>query len=153
PRTTGDADVLAYVDAAQARALLRRAKKAGFQLDLKAETASLEETGTFCLRRGPFHLDIILASLPFEEIAYRRATSRKLFGRTLKFPTPEDLILLKVLAGDPKDLVDAVGVARRHGKELDRKYLERTVRPLCDLAQDMAPWVRLQEVLSSARRK
>ncbi len=153
PRTTGDADVIAYVDEECAKSLLSRAKKAGFDLNLKAEVRSLKDTGTFAIHRGPYHLDVLLASLPFEEEAYRRASTRKLFGRTLKFPTPEDLILLKVLAGDEKDMLDAVGVARRHRARLDLAYLERTLRPICDLAEDMAPWARLREVLKRGMAK
>ena len=150
PRLTGDADVIAYLSIEEGEALLRAARAAGFKLDLRAEKASLRETGTLTLRRGKFHLDVLLASLPFEEEAYRRSRKRRMFSHELRFPTPEDLILLKVLAGEPKDMLDAVGVARRHAKKLDRKYLEATLRPLCDLAESMDPWSRLQDVLRQA---
>lgn len=153
PRTTGDADVIAYLEGSEAEELLARAKQAGYRMDLKAELKSLHETGTFCIRRGPFHLDVLLASLPFEAEAYRRASTQKLFGRKLKFPTPEDLIVLKVLAGDEKDMMDAVGIVRRHWPRLDRKYMELTLRPICDLAEDMGPWNRLEEVFKRGRRK
>jgi len=153
PRTTGDADVIAFLEGAEAEELLAEAKKAGYKLSLKAERKSLHETGTFSIRRGPFHLDVLLASLPFEEEAYRRASTHKLFGRKLKFPTPEDLILLKVLAGEAKDMMDAAGVVRRHGPRLDTRYMESTLRPICDLAEDMGPWNRLQDVLGGCRRK
>jgi hypothetical protein len=153
PRTTGDVDVVAYLSTGEATALLAKARRAGFKLNLREETASLRETGTATLRRGRFHLDILLASLPFEDAALRRSSTRRLFGRKLRFPTPEDLILFKVLAGEPKDMLDATGVARRHGRKLDRKYLERTMRPICDLAEDMAPWRRLQEVLRQVSRR
>ena len=152
PRTTGDADVIAFLDSDGAESLLVKAKKAGYKLDLKAERKSLNETGTFCIRRGPFQLDVLLASLPFEDEAYRRASTLKLFGRRLKLPTPEDLILLKVLAGAEKDMMDAAGVVRRHGAKLDRRYIEATLRPICDLAEDMGPWVRLQQVLGRSSR-
>jgi hypothetical protein len=52
-----------------------------------------------------------------------------------------------VLAGRDKDLLDAVGVARRHAAMLDRHYVEATLRPICDLAEDLSPWHRWQEVL------
>jgi hypothetical protein len=44
----------------------------------------------------------------------------------------------------------AAGVVRRHGDRLDVAYLERTLRPICELAEDMAPWNRLHRVLTSA---
>jgi len=65
----------------------------------------------------------------------------------LPFPSPEDLILLKVLAGRDKDMLDAAGVARRHGKRLDVGYLHHTLRSICELAEDMGPWTRLQRIL------
>ncbi|MDA0818115.1 MAG: hypothetical protein O2946_11200, partial [Planctomycetota bacterium] len=67
----------------------------------------------------------------------------------LPFPSPEDLILLKVLAGRDKDMLDASGVARRHGEKLDLGYLHRTLRPICELAEDMGPWNRLQRILGA----
>jgi hypothetical protein len=91
-----------------------------------------------------------LASLPFEDDARARARKRRLFGRLVPLPTPEDLILFKVLAGRDKDLVDAVGVARRHLSALDHRYLDATLNAICELAEDLAPRSRLDEVLRKA---
>ncbi|HEY4158173.1 MAG TPA: hypothetical protein VGM29_08750 [Polyangiaceae bacterium] len=63
-------------------------------------------------------------------------------------PTPEDLLLFKVLAGRDKDLLDAAGIARRHRATLDWPYVERVVRELCDQAEDMAAWQRLEQLRS-----
>jgi len=84
-----------------------------------------------------------------EEVAYERSSVQRLFGRMVRFPSPEDLILFKILAGRDKDIVDAVGVARRHAGRLDRRYLEETLQPICDLAEDLTAWRRLQGVLGS----
>jgi hypothetical protein len=98
-------------------------------------------------RRGRFQLDVILASLPFENAALSRSSRKRLFGRLVRFPTPEDLILFKVLAGRDKDILDAVGVVRRHGPRLDLRYIRGTLRPICELAEDMSAWRRLEQVL------
>lgn len=42
-------------------------------------------------------------------------------------------------------------IVRRHIERLDTKYLEKTLQPLCELAENMAPWKRLQEVLMRVR--
>lgn len=147
PRTTADADVIAFLDSQEAESLIAKAGEAGLECQPDIERRRLRETGTLRFRRGRFQLDVILASLPFEDAALRRSSTRQLFGRKLRFPSPEDLILFKVLAGRQKDLVDASGIARRHAGKLDRKYLEATLRPICDLAEDMAPWRRLQGLL------
>lgn len=97
---------------------------------------------------GAGRIDLITASLPFEDAAYERASVHPLFGVRLPFPSPEDLILLKVLAGRDKDMLDAAGVVRRHGDRLDVAYLERTLLPICELAEDMAPWSRLRRLFA-----
>jgi hypothetical protein len=150
PRTTADADVIAFLDTAQAEALLRRAAKAGFDVGGRGAGERLRETGTLSLKRGKFHLDMILASSPLEEAALRRASSRKLFGRALLVPTPEDLVILKVLAGRDKDLLDAEGVLRRHRGKLDLGYVEEALRSVCGLAEDMDAWRRWESCLRNS---
>src|SRR5262249_34580239 len=134
----------------EAEALIAKAKASGFDVDPDVEHERLDATGTLRFRRGPFQLDIILASLPFEEAAYARSSKMRLFGRLLNMPTPEDLLLFKVLAGRGKDLLDAVGIAKRHLPHLDRAYLEHNIQAICDLAEDMGPWRRLGDVLRQA---
>lgn len=151
PRTTADADAVIFVSPQEAEELIRIAAAAGFEVREDVERARLAETGTIRFRRGRYQIDLITASLPFEESAARRAGHQQLFGMRLPFPTPEDLILFKVLAGREKDMLDATGVARRHGDRLDVAYLEQTLRPICDLAEDLAPWNRLQAVLERVR--
>lgn len=151
PRTTGDVDVIAFLDESSGHRLIDRAIADGFEVSRETEQRRLRETGTLRFRRRPFQLDVIVASLPFEEAAYQRASSHTMFGRTVRFPSPEDLILLKVLAGRDKDLLDAIGVVHRHAATLDRSYLDGVIRPLCDLAEDMSAWHRLQEVLRKGR--
>jgi uncharacterized nucleotidyltransferase DUF6036 len=150
PRTTADADVIGYLSSQEAEALIGKAKKAGFQVDVETEKERLRMTGALRFRRRPFQLDVILASLPFEDAALSRSQPRRLFGRNLRFPTPEDLIVFKVLAGRQKDLLDAEGIARRHRGKLDRKYLEDSLRPICELAEDMTAWKRLEDVLRNS---
>lgn len=149
-RTTGDVDVIGFASPQDAEALITKATEAGFDVRPEVEQERLHATGTLRFRDGPFQLDIILASLPFEDTAYARAVRKRLFGRLVPLPTPEDLILFKVLAGRDKDIIDAVGVARRHLSTLDRRYVEETIQGICDLAEDMEPWRRLGNVLQKA---
>ena len=151
PRTTADADAVVYVSVDEAESLIRQAAQAGFEVHEDVERERLGRTGTMRFRRGRFQIDLITASLPFEEIACERGVFHELFGIRLRFPTPEDLILFKILAGRDKDMLDATGIVRRHGERLDVAYLERTLRPICDLAEDVNPWTRLQTVLRRAR--
>jgi hypothetical protein len=149
PRATGDVDVIGYVPTDKALALINAAVAAGFTV-APDERENLQATGTLRFRKGRFQLDIILASLPFEDDARARSRKHRLFGRLVPLPTPEDLILFKVLAGRDKDLVDAVGVARRHLPALDRRYLQDAIKAVCELAEDLAPLRHLDEVLRKA---
>jgi hypothetical protein len=149
PRMTGDIDVIGYLTFDRASTLIDAAIEAGFDV-ADDERDRLEATGTLRFGKGGFQLDIILASLPFEDEARSRARRHRVFGRMVPLPTPEDLILFKVLAGRDKDLVDAIGVARRHLAALDRAYLTATLNEICELAEDLEPRRRLDEVLSKA---
>ena len=148
-RTTADIDLVAYADPGRGAALIDLARAAGFTA-AHDELARMEATGTLRFKRGPFQLDIILASLPFESAALERAQRKRLFGRLVPLPTPEDLLLFKVLAGRDKDLHDAVGIARRHLARLDRRYLERSINQVCDLAEDLTAKRQLEAVLAKA---
>lgn len=151
PRTTADADAIVFISQAEAHALIREAAAAGFELNQDLERERLSRTGTMRFRKGPFQLDLITASLPFEERARERASRHELFGVSLLFPSPEDLILFKILAGRDKDLLDATGIARRHRGRLDVPYLEASLRAICEAAEDASFWSRLQGVLAKAR--
>ncbi|HEX7942060.1 MAG TPA: hypothetical protein VF488_09660 [Gemmatimonadaceae bacterium] len=149
PRVTGDVDVIGYMGMDKALALIDAAVAAGFRV-ASDEREKLRATGTLRFKKGQFELDVILASLPFEDDARARSRKHRLFGRLVPLPSPEDLILFKVLAGRDKDMVDAVGVARRHLAKLDRRYLREAVQAVCDVAEDLEPQRRLDEVLRKA---
>jgi len=148
PRMTADADAVVFVSPTEVDSLIREAVEAGFELREDVERRRFEETGTIRFRKGRFQIDLITASLPFEETAYERASFHELFGIRLRFPSPEDLILFKILAGRDKDILDAKGVARRHEGRIDVAYLERTLQPICELAEDASLWNRLEKVLA-----
>jgi hypothetical protein len=152
PRTTADADAIVFLSPSEAETLIGLAANAGFELQPAVEQQRLATTGTLRFRRGKFQIDLITASLPFEEAAFQRACHHELFGVSLPFPSPEDLILFKVLAGRDKDMLDAIGVVRRHRDRLDIAYLETTLQPICELAEDQSPWQRLQRVITDGHR-
>ena len=148
PRTTADVDVVIFADDDGALALLDAARASGFQADRDAEARALRETGTLRLRRGIQQLDVIVASLPFEHAALARARRTRMFGRLVPLPTPEDLLIFKVLAGRDKDLLDAAGVVRRHLPTLDVGYVERSILAVSEFAEDPGLLDRLRAVLA-----
>jgi hypothetical protein len=148
PRFTADMDVVAFVSVEAAERLIEAAAVAGFTA-ADDEASWLRSTGTLRFRRGSFQLDIIVASLPFEERARGRAVTMRLFDRNVLMPTPEDLLLFKVISGRDKDVLDAVAIVRRHADRLDWHYVMAGVDEACDVAEQSGP----REILDEVRRK
>lgn len=147
PRTTGDVDVDILLDKDNISQFLNKATNAGFKIDRQRciETAKL--TSVFQINYREFHIDFIIASIDLEREVFKRKKGIKLFGLKVYLPTPEDLILLKIIPGRPKDLIDAEGIVNRHKGKLDIDYLEKWAQKLCDEAQDMRIWTELQGLL------
>jgi len=75
-------------------------------------------------------VDLILAGLPYEEEAIKRAVDVAVRGTTVRICTAEDLILHKLVSERPRDAEDVEGVVARQGKALDRSYLDVRVEQL-----------------------
>ena len=149
PRLTADIDVIVYGKPDELESLLDYATKHGFKADIAAELEAVREGGSIRLDRGRFHFDLIVRSLFIEDLAYEHSRLRKLFGRMVRFPSPEDLAVLKVVAGRSRDIADVEGILRRHGSKLDRRYIETTLRRVCDLAEDHAILDRWRKLSAS----
>ena len=87
------------------------------------------------------------ASTALETTAFERRIEIKVYGTKGFFPTPEDLILLKLIPGRAKDIADVEGLIARHGDKLDKEYLKAWAMKLCDEAEDMRIWTVLEELL------
>ena len=84
-------------------------------------------------------VDISLAALPFEAQAVHRATLFEFApGCRLRTCSAEDLVVLKLFAFRPQDLVDVESVAARRGESLDWTYIEDNLRPLADAKEEPA---------------
>ncbi|MGH7495995.1 MAG: hypothetical protein ACREOO_26885 [bacterium] len=69
-------------------------------------------------------VDISLALPGYEDAVMQRTQSFKLAPRkTVRVCSAEDLIIHKVVAGRPQDLIDLRNVIFRHGEALDHAYI------------------------------
>ncbi len=75
-------------------------------------------------------VDLILAALPYESAALRRAVAVELGGSTIKLCSAEDLLIHKLSSERMQDAVDVEGVIMRQAGRLDLSYLEPLVRQL-----------------------
>ncbi len=74
-------------------------------------------------------IDIFLAESDFQEKLLARRQCEDLEGDKIWFVSPEDLILLKLIAGRPRDLVNVQDIFFVQG-QLDESYLRRWAAPL-----------------------
>ncbi len=148
PRVTGDVDVDIILDQEDVPDFLAKAKKAGFKVSPKKCLRTAEQTGAFQINYGDFHIDFIIASTDLEKQAFNRRKTIKLYGIKAFFPTPEDLIIFKIIPGRKQDLLDAERVVMRHAGKLDTEYLKTWARKLSDQAEDMRIWNELERLLN-----
>lgn len=140
PRMTQDIDLILFVEKINLHKFLKSAKTAGFKFIEKTALNEASVRGAFKLPFGELWVDIIIASTEFERSALRRKKAVRFLGARVNLPSPEDFILLKVIPGRDKDILDAMAVVIRHKGRLDRKYLESWAQKLSDEAEDMRIW-------------
>ena len=80
-------------------------------------------------------VDMLVAVLPYEEDAIRRARLIEVEGITLPICTAEDLVIHKAIADRPQDWMDIEGVLLRQRGKLDITYVRDNVIKIRELAQ------------------
>jgi hypothetical protein len=80
----------------------------------------------------PFQFDVLLADVEFQRESLTRAAERRLPGsdRTIRVVRPDDLIVIKLLAGRIIDRADAAMLLRENRDEIDFQRLQKAVRSL-----------------------
>jgi hypothetical protein len=73
--------------------------------------------------------DIFLVENDFQREVMTRRFRADVEGRPLQLITPEDLILFKLLAGRPRDILDVKDIFFMQG-QLDEPYMRRWAEPL-----------------------
>lgn len=147
PRVTGDIDVDIILNKEEVGEFLDKAEDAGFLFTKTLCIKSIRQTGVFQIRFGDYHIDFLVASTALETMAFKRRIGIKVYGTKGFFPTPEDLILMKLVPGRAKDIADVEGLITRHGDKLDKDYLKTWAMKLCDEAEDMRIWTVLNKLL------
>jgi hypothetical protein len=74
-------------------------------------------------------VDVFLAESTYQREVLRRRVQQEFEGRPVWFVSPEDLILMKLVAHRPRDLADVADVLFTQG-QLDEAYLRRWAKEL-----------------------
>ncbi len=84
-------------------------------------------------------VDLAIGESGFEKQIVERSILQKIGKVTMNVATPEDIIVMKLIASRDKDLGDINGLIAVHGRELDWDYCLSTARQLDEaLATDIA---------------
>lgn len=147
PRMTQDVDLIVFIPRKSTPEIIKKAIKAGFRTNLTAAVKDIELKGAFRLDFENLWVDIIISSTEFENSAFKRKKQIKLLSKKTFIPSPEDLILLKLIPGRDKDILDVKSIIERHEGKLDKPYLEKWAQKLSDEAEDLRIWNTLKKLL------
>lgn len=147
PRMTQDIDLILFIPKTSIPNFLKKLKNEGFGFNLHAVLKDLELKGAFRISYQELWVDFIVSSTAFENSAFKRKTKVKLLGKTVNIPSPEDLILLKLIPGRERDILDAKSIIERHRGRLNKHYLEEWAQKLSDEAEDLRIWNTLKKIL------
>jgi hypothetical protein len=129
PRATYDLDFTADLDAQQLAALLDGLEERGFLIPTIYRRGNVDRIAgmpilkaRMHLPEGGFDVDFFLVESDFQKVLISRRRRVTTEARQLWVVSPEDLVLLKLAAGRPRDLGDVETILFIMG-QLDDTYL------------------------------
>jgi hypothetical protein len=125
PRLTKDIDITIGVDLDRLPEVLRVVNALSLRPLADPQTFTRQTMVLPCLEpESGIRVDIIFSFRPYELQALGRTTPVKLGDEEIRFVSPEDLIIHKVIAGRPRDLEDVASVLRKN-PTADLAYIQR----------------------------
>ena len=152
--TTRDVDALVWLEKERWEDFLSAGARFGL-LPRLADTLKFARRTRMLLVRhqaSGIDADIVFGSLPFEAQAIKRARSVKLGGVAFKVPAPEDLIIMKALAGRPRDVGDIEGLLDTQPK-LNLRRIRRCVREFSAALEKPEILETLEAMLAQRRKR
>lgn len=148
PRATQDVDLSALVPLGAERTTAERILKYLAPRMEAAAAFAAENRVLLVVATNGTPIDIAFAAFPIEQRFIERAAMRQLQpDLELRLISAEDLIVSKAIAGRPRDWDDIAGIIDRQSSQLDRSLIERELRQLCDLIEDVEPLEKLLPLL------
>lgn len=132
PRTTGDVDVTVVPADGDARALAAALVSAGLTLRVSDLDDFVDRTAVLPFHHEPtgLGLDVVLGASGLERDCLDRAVAVDIGDGAVPVIRVEDLIVLKVLSGRPKDVEDVRSILRRRRRTLDLVHVRSLLAEL-----------------------
>ena len=148
PRTTQDIDVLSILDELQWRQFLETGQRFGFEARIKEALTFTQKNRVLLLRhiKSGVNIDISFGYLPFEEESVRRKNFRKIGSLAIPLPTPEDLMIMKMIAHRPQDMIDAKAILQSY-PQLDRRRVKKWVKEFSNALENPGILLDLKKLM------
>lgn len=131
PRATVDVDFLVSLPAGESGSLVQRLKQSGRFIFVHEQPMVFNKVSFLratLKSNSDIAVDFLFADDEFKKTMLERSSNVSIAGFSVRIPTPEDLIILKLLSGRPKDRIDAEQIRESQKHDLDVAY----VRSWCD---------------------
>ena len=154
PRVTADVDLVVGATVESALELISSLKGSSLEPLFAGVEEVIERAFILPLRHRPtgVKIDLAIGLSGFEQQALVRAEAMEIAGHEVLVATAEDLLIMKILAGRPRDQQDVEGIVNAQGESLDWEYCLRTAQLLGDaIDQDLVSHVeKLRQDFDSA---
>ena len=153
-RLSADVDVTVALGDRRVAELVAALDASGFEARVPEPAAFAETSRVLPVvhRSTRMPADVVLAGPGLEERFLAHAEARMIDDVVVHVASAPDLVVMKVLAGRPKDLEDAIAVLRAQGDGLDPTRARATLREL-ERALDRRDLVAtLESAMAQARR-
>ena len=124
PRLTRDVDITLGVGPERLQDLLSLAESAGWRLLVEKPEEFVQRTLVLPLQdsNSGIRIDLIFSCSPYERQAMDRVRLVEMGKATVRFAAVEDVIILKMVAGRPRDLEDVRSILVKN-PELGQGYI------------------------------
>lgn len=152
PRATVDADVTVLLDEDRIPEFIKSGEQYGIVARIADAVSFALENRVLLMRHreSSVDIDVALGLLPFEVDALERAVLVLVEDFNVRLIAPEDLLIMKAIAGREKDWLDVANILSSR-KGLDLLRVVSGVREICDLMEDSGPLCRLQALISESQ--
>lgn len=98
-------------------------------------------------------IDVSFAFIPWELEALLRGETVVQDGIEFRVPTPEDLLIYKLVASRPKDVEDATAIAQMHVSRIEFARVRQVLREFCAVLEDDSRLTTLDRIEASTKAR